>query len=291
MFWRTKPITGIIYDASWGKTSGEVIIVIDQQGRTFTAVWQGAGQSEIVVSAVRGVGAGLLIISALGIALSTYPLVSTELNYRINQVGQAKQQQEQAARLAALAQKEAEERAYATQLAQEFGITDTNFSVYIPKINARSSIIANVDPGNPDTYINALRQGVAHAYGSAVPGESKGSYLFAHSTNGPWNVSQYNAVFYLLRELDPTDTDEIYVFYQGRAHKYKVAEKHITDANDVSWLTNSSQGPERLILQTCWPPGTIWKRLIVVAYPDTTAQANSLPSGQTGQAEQVYGGI
>jgi len=39
-------------------------------------------------------------------------------------------------------------------------------------------------------------------------------FLFAHSTDAPWNIIRYNAVFYLLRELDAGDG--IIVFFLGK---------------------------------------------------------------------------
>lgn len=300
MFWQSKLIEGIIYDASLGLTSGEVVIVI-QRDSAFrlayngaTASWERLRQSDVTVSAIRGVGAGLIITSASGVVLATYPILSSEVGYRLSQAKklalsptQAFSREEQLENLKILAVKDMEEREQARKFAQEVGITDTNFSVYIPKINAKARVVQNVDPADPKAYTNALKQGIAHAWGSAIPGEGKGIYLFAHSTNGPWNVSQYNAVFYLLRELKPEENDSIYVFSGGKLSKYKVAEKHITEAHDVSWLENAGSGPERLILQTCWPPGTIWKRLIVVAHPEKT----DLIPQSSGQVQPVYGGV
>lgn len=142
---------------------------------------------------------------------------------------------------------------------------DTEFSVVIPKINANSRIIPNVDPGNYDEYMGALTQGVAHAAGSVFPGMDGNVYLFAHSTDYFWNVGRYNAVFYLLKELDKGD--EVDIFYGGRRYIYTVEDKRIVNPDDVSFVTNNIGGQQRLTLQTCWPPGTTIKRLIVFAKP------------------------
>jgi len=92
----------------------------------------------------------------------------------------------------------------------------------------------------------------------------------------------------LLRELKPEDQDEVYVFFKGKVHKYRITEQHVIDGDDVSWLTEAKSGPERLILQTCWPPGTVWKRLLVVAVPEKieTGHAQGLPQ----DSGEVYGG-
>ena len=141
---------------------------------------------------------------------------------------------------------------------------DPYFSISIPKINASADIIPNVDINNPDEYLSALKRGVAHARGTSFPDQEKTIYLFSHSTNSPLNFNEYNAVFYLLRKLEKKD--KIYVYFLNRKHVYEVTEKVITDSTDTSWLESTGEG-ERLVLQTCDPPGTTLKRLIIVARP------------------------
>ena len=60
--------------------------------------------------------------------------------------------------------------------------------------------------------------------------------------------------------------EEVIIIYQGKNFLYKVLEKKVTEANEVEYLL-SQNNENRLVLQTCWPPGTTWKRLIVVASP------------------------
>lgn len=143
---------------------------------------------------------------------------------------------------------------------------DPNFSIVIPKIGANAKVIPNVDASNYDSYIDALTKGVAHADGTGFPGGRSNIYLFAHSTDSFWNVGRYNAVFYLLKELEPGD--EIDVFYGRVRHKYKVVEKKIVSPSDVHYLTDKTLY-EQLILQTCWPPGTTLDRMLVIARPES----------------------
>lgn len=142
--------------------------------------------------------------------------------------------------------------------------TDSSFSIVIPKIGANSKIIQNVDPSNYDSYITALKEGVAHARGTALPGDAGHMYLFAHSTDNLLNVSSYNAVFYLLYKLEPSD--EILLFYKGKKHAYKVIDKKIVMPDEVEYLTRNATTPF-LTLQTCWPPGTTLQRMLVFAVP------------------------
>lgn len=141
---------------------------------------------------------------------------------------------------------------------------DTDFSVIIPKIGATAQIIPNVNPENEKEYLEALSRGVAHAKGSVFPGMKGNVYLFAHSTDSFWNVGRYNAVFYLIKDLD--FGDPLMVFFENKRYNYVVTDSKIVDPEDVDLLVKSQTGTEEhLILQTCWPPGTTWKRLIVLA--------------------------
>jgi sortase A len=139
---------------------------------------------------------------------------------------------------------------------------DPNFSIVIPKIAANAKILANVDSTDEKIYLPALQKGVAHAQGTAFPGEGGHVFLFAHSTDYFWNVGAYNAVFYLLGKLEKGD--EVNIFYKGQRYVYKVIDKKIVDPKQVEYLTRKSN-KEFLTLQTCWPPGTTLKRLLVFA--------------------------
>lgn len=141
----------------------------------------------------------------------------------------------------------------------------SQFSLVIPKIGASSKIFENVDPSNEKDYLDVLTQGVAHAKGSAFPGLKGNTYLFAHSADNFWNVGRYNAVFYLLKELQPGD--DITVFFQNKRFDYTVVEQKIVDPEDVSHIAANLGKGEQLTLQTCWPPGTTWKRLLIIAKP------------------------
>ncbi len=136
---------------------------------------------------------------------------------------------------------------------------DPYFSLVIPKINARAKIVANVDASNPKEYLWVLKQGVAHAKGTGFPGISRSIFLFAHSTDAPWNVVRYNAVFYLLHELEIGD--EIVIFFYNKKYFYRVFEKKIVSRQETDFWKKKDE--EVLILQTCWPPGTTQKALLV----------------------------
>lgn len=139
---------------------------------------------------------------------------------------------------------------------------NTDFSIIIPKIDAVAPIVDNVDPLNQTEYLKALREGVAHAKGTAYPGEIGNVYLFAHSTDAFYNVGKYNAVFYLLGKL--TKGDEVFIYYQGEKIKYVVDQVKVVSPTDIQYLAGNSD-KNTLTLQTCYPPGTTIDRLIVIA--------------------------
>ncbi|MGE5042259.1 MAG: sortase [Candidatus Levyibacteriota bacterium] len=141
----------------------------------------------------------------------------------------------------------------------------TDFSVVIPKIGANEKVTPNVDPSNGDVYLEVLRHTVAHAKGTALPGMNGTTYLFAHSADNFWDVGRYNAVFYLLKDLDVND--DVVVFFENKRFNYKVYDKKIVDPTEVNYMSANLGLGERLILQTCWPPGTSWKRLLIFAKP------------------------
>ncbi|KKQ37676.1 MAG: Sortase [Candidatus Roizmanbacteria bacterium GW2011_GWA2_37_7] len=139
---------------------------------------------------------------------------------------------------------------------------DPNFSIVIPKIAANAPVIANVDAGDREDYLEALKKGVAQAQGSAFPGEGGHIYMFAHSTDYVWNVGSYNAVFYLLYKLETGD--EVDIFYKGQRFVYKVTGKEIVNQDEVEYIIRKTD-KEFLTLQTCWPPGTTLKRQMIFA--------------------------
>jgi sortase A len=199
-------------------------------------------------------GNGLIILSLAGLLLTFYPLIRAEIGFRANRL---------------VSTNPTVSRGYFADLLIQVEVPvaiqapDPNFSLFIPKIGASSPVMANIDPGNQQKYDQALKIGVAHAAGTGFPGMGETIYLFAHSTDAPWNIIRYNAVFYLLRELELED--QVIVFFSGKRFNYRVFDKKIVSASETGFFSN--QGEEILILQTCWPPGTTLRRLLVFARP------------------------
>ncbi|MBN1263615.1 MAG: sortase [Candidatus Pacebacteria bacterium] len=141
---------------------------------------------------------------------------------------------------------------------------EPDFGLVIPKIQVNARVVANVPEDDKNAYQAALKKGVAHAAGSVLPGEEGTIYLFGHSTDYIFNVSRFNALFYLLNKLEAGD--RLSLFYQAKRFEYEVAEKKVLNPNQLDEV-NLTFDQNQLILQTCWPPGTTWKRLLVFAKP------------------------
>lgn len=139
------------------------------------------------------------------------------------------------------------------------------FVLTIPKIRAQSLVIQNVDPWNQEAYNAALKKGIAHAAGTAMPGDGKTVFLFAHSSGPPWEQLASNTVFLRLGELE--EADIIILDNKGNRYPYRVTAKKEVWPNEVRFLEDTSQN--QLILQTCTPIGTTLKRLLIFAEPVT----------------------
>jgi sortase A len=144
---------------------------------------------------------------------------------------------------------------------------DWNFSLIIPKIGVNAKITANVDLSSTKEIKQALKTGIAHAKGTSLPDKTGTIYLFGHSTDYFWNIPLYNSWLYSLKDINPKD--QITVVFNNQLSHWEVKDKKIVRATDLEYLLASKDG-QQLILQTCWPPGTTLKRLIVIAKPLST---------------------
>lgn len=196
-------------------------------------------------------GIVLVAMSALLFLLIFYPVIKEEIKYRLLRADR---------RTVVLTKNEAEENKFPTK--DVLVPVDENFGILIPKILANSKVIPDVDWQNSKEYQKALTKGVAEAKGSARPGEPGNVFIFAHSGVDFYEAVRYNAVFYLIDKLEKED--EIYIFYNKDKLVYRVTDKKIVTADQTRYMAGDPQ-KKTLTLMTCWPPGTTWKRLVVIA--------------------------
>jgi LPXTG-site transpeptidase (sortase) family protein len=147
----------------------------------------------------------------------------------------------------------------------ELSITpvNTDFALVIEKIDVNVPVVPRVSVTVQAKYMEALRNGVAHAAVSDLPSENAGNvYIFAHSSLNYWALGKYATAFNLLKKLETGD--KVFVFYKQKRFEYHVTNKEIYPGWNVYPLTRAVIEPI-LTLQTCDPPGTTLNRLIVTA--------------------------
>ncbi|MFA6383464.1 MAG: sortase [Parcubacteria group bacterium] len=205
-------------------------------------------------SNLQRVGTFLVAVAVLFILWNFYPALLEEGRYYLSSKNNSE----------VLTKKEADAKknAGAIREANILEPLDENFGIVIPKILANAKVFAGVDPNNPAEYQKVLTEGVAQAKNTALPGEEGNIFIFAHSGLDFYEAARYNAVFYLLNKMEKGD--EIFLFYQGQKIRYTVTENKVVNAEDVQYY-DDRPGQKTLTLMTCWPAGTDWKRLVVVA--------------------------
>lgn len=181
---------------------------------------------------LRATGNMLIILSVVGFLAMFYPLIREELSYQLGNH-------------------------------QTLTMTNEDFGIRIASIGVSGRVIKDVDPFDEQEYRKALQSGIAHAETSVTPDEKGTVYLFAHSSDAPWRLARYNTAFFRLRKMKVGD--EVVVSYDGTEYVYKVTQLVEVWPNEVEYLTETDE--DRLILQTCTPIGTDFKRLLVFAEP------------------------
>lgn len=109
----------------------------------------------------------------------------------------------------------------------------------------------------------ALRFGVVHFPGTALPGDKGNVVITGHSSYFPWDPGRFKDVFALLHQVSVGD--RVIVYRDQTAYEYQIYDKQVVMPDQVEVLTQ--KGEDRLTLITCTPVGTNLKRLVVLATP------------------------
>lgn len=150
-------------------------------------------------------------------------------------------------------------------------ITPTDNRLIIPRINQNIPVV-RVSSENllkrdwnalEKQMQKALRDGVVHYPGTALPGQGGNTVITGHSSYFPWDPGRFKDVFALLHDV--VVGDEIVVFYEQKKYIYKISSIKVVLPKDLEALKPASS--EQLTLITCTPVGTNLKRLIVTAMP------------------------
>lgn len=135
----------------------------------------------------------------------------------------------------------------------------------IDSIGVSAPIVFGVPDDNDVIYDN-LEKGVVHYSNTAKPGAPGTAIILGHSSAYPWYRGDYGAVFALLSKLKPGD--RFYVQYEdNRTFVYEMKESLIFNpfANDQRLTDLESAPGNHLILISCYPVGTNYRRIAIQA--------------------------
>ncbi|MCX6811697.1 MAG: class D sortase [Candidatus Berkelbacteria bacterium] len=137
--------------------------------------------------------------------------------------------------------------------------SETDFLLKIDRLGVLVPVVPDIDGSDKEIYFASLQRGVAHMAGTAKPGEKGNVVIFGHSNFYENDPGAFKQIFKHLDELEPQD--EIIIHYKDNDYRYKVQKQQLVKPTDT-WVIDA---PYDLTLITCWPPGTIEKRLIIFA--------------------------
>ncbi len=131
----------------------------------------------------------------------------------------------------------------------------TKLALKIPIIFAESSSESEIQ--------EKLQRGVVHLAQTALPGETGNCYIVGHSSDYAFRPGRYKTIFAQLPELQIGD--EVEINSSEKSFKYLVTETKVVEANDLTVLSQETDGQKILTLQTSYPIGTARQRFLVIA--------------------------
>lgn len=141
-------------------------------------------------------------------------------------------------------------------------------TLIIGTIGVSVPIVFNTESDTKSIY-KSLENGVVHYSDTPKPGMDGISIILGHSSAYPWYKGAYGSVFALLGKLKPGD--KIYIKYSdGQTFAFSVKQSiifspfkkdaRLTQIEKSDWPT--------LVLISCWPIGTNYKRIAIQAEPE-----------------------
>lgn len=133
----------------------------------------------------------------------------------------------------------------------------------IPANNISVPLVWTQDPKDFD---NDLKKGVVHYPGTAMPGQIGTAYISGHSSGYLWDKSPYKQVFAVLGQVkDGTSFTITLQLNNGKTvrYHYVVERRGEYAANDQAQFISTADS--MVALSTCWPVGTIDRRLVLFA--------------------------
>ncbi len=135
--------------------------------------------------------------------------------------------------------------------------------LWIDSLNI-SAPLKYVDEAKESVFQAALKDGVVHFPGTALPGQLGNAYYFGHSSDYPWSGGHYKTVFALLPKIS-TGAEIRITDSQGNLFTYVVTETKVVAPSDVSVLDQGNNQKKILSIQTSYPVGTALRRFVAIA--------------------------
>ncbi|MBX4211438.1 MAG: sortase [Candidatus Yanofskybacteria bacterium] len=141
-----------------------------------------------------------------------------------------------------------------------------NAMLVIDSIGVNAPIVFDSPSDTKSLYAN-LENGVVHYPPSSKPGQLGPAIILGHSSAYPWYKGKYGSVFALLGKLKPGD--KFYVQYEDkRLFVYTVKQSIVFNplkGDDEKLAELEQNSKTSLILVSCWPVGTDYRRIAVEA--------------------------
>jgi LPXTG-site transpeptidase (sortase) family protein len=137
--------------------------------------------------------------------------------------------------------------------------------ISIDKISVNAPMIWSASE-NENDLSEDLKRGIVHYPKTASPGQNGNMVISGHSSNYIWVKGDYNYIFKDLNDLEIGDLISAKTIqYNGAAviYQYRVTGKYIDTPDDERIFAETSN--PSLTLSTCWPLGTVFRRLVVKA--------------------------
>lgn len=143
--------------------------------------------------------------------------------------------------------------------------TYVSAKLIIEKIDVSVPVVFDAEDNQKSIYAN-LEKGVVNYPGSSKPGENGTSIVLGHSSAYPWYKGSYGSVFALLGKLKPGDTFRV-EYANGKTLSYSVKQTVVFSPfkNERELAGFSKDSKSSVVLISCWPIGTNYRRIAVRA--------------------------
>lgn len=129
------------------------------------------------------------------------------------------------------------------------------YNMSILKLGIKNAVVSTTDYD--------LASHLVSYRGTAIPPNNGSAVVFGHSTLPQlFDQNNYKTIFATLYRINVGD--EIIINVSNIIYLYRIYNIMVVDPSDTSIFTQNYDN-SYLILVTCTPPGTTWKRLIVKA--------------------------